>query len=199
MRRDNNGQLFFERLNIYEPILHIISTQNNIETLWECIYEHVRLYTDSGNPLTAFNFCKYGRLICYDITKETPTTKTILKDGHSHIETQKSIITNQQFNAYQNCFGFCVLDGQFWLNILPETLNQLLIEDNYIETSNLQIEHLAVYYKDNAPIHISKYNMQLQRYDHKVGCNSHHFTTTVDILNIYNYDNIKYFSKINVT
>jgi hypothetical protein len=196
MRRDINGQLVFERLNVYEPISHLISDQNNIQTLWECIYEHVKLYTDAGNPIVAFNFCKYGRLICYDKTKETTATKTILKDDHTHIQTQKAII-NQQFNAYQNCFGFCVLNGQFWLNIVPETLNQIITEDNYIETQNLETEHLSVYYKDSLPIHISKYNTLLNRYDHKIGCNSHHFTPTVDISNIYNYDNIKHYSKAN--
>lgn len=194
MKRDNNGQLIFERLNVYEPILHIISNQNNIETFWECIYEHVRLYTDANNPVIAFNFCKYGRLICYDTTTETPTTKTILKDDHPHIQTQRTIINNQ-FNAYQNCFGYCVLDGQFWLNILSETLNQIISEESFFETTNLQNEHLSVYYKDSLPIHISIYNTQLRRYEHKIGCNAHMVTPTVDISNIYNYDNIKCYSK----
>lgn len=194
MKRDINGELIFDRLNVYEPILHLISNQNNIETFWECIYEHIRLYTDADKPVTAFNFCENGRLICYDSTKETSTTKTILKDDHSYVQEQKAII-NQQFNAFQNCFGFCVLDGRFWLNILPETLNQIITEDKYTETLNLQIEHLAIYYKDNGPIHIAKYNTQQNGYDHKLGCNSHFFTPTVEVSHIYNYDNIKFYSK----
>lgn len=187
MQRDQNGTIVFERLNVFEQIRHQISIQNNIDTQWECIYEQVRLYTNIGNPITAFNFCRHGRLVCYDTAAETEKTLTILKDDHIYLQNQRDMI-NQQFNAYQNCLGFCVLDGQFWINITPENLNQILVEDNYIETNNLNEDHFVVYYLDELPVHISKYVQAQNQFQHKIGCNTYHVTPTDDIRNIYGYN-----------
>lgn len=194
MQRDPNGEIIFERLNTFEPISHRISIQNNIETNWECIYEHVRVFTDANNPIIALNFCRHGRLNCYDLTQDTPTTRTILKDDHIHIQEQRAII-NRQFNAYQNCLGFCVLDGKFWINILPENLNTILNDDNYIEVQNCLEDHFIIYYQDNLPIHISKYNSVSNQFQHKIGCNSHHVTPTNDVSGIYIYNTIRLFTK----
>lgn len=191
MQRGPNGEINFERLDIFEIISHQISTQNNIDTRWDCVYEHVKLFTDANNPIIALRYCRYGKLNCYDLNQETPTTKAILKDDHFHVQEQNAII-NQQFNAYQNCFGFCVLDGQFWINLTPENLNQILNEDDYIDPVNINLDHLVVYYQNDVPVHIAKYNAATNEFQHKIGCNTHGITPTIDIP-VYTYNDTRRF------
>ncbi len=190
MKKLKTGQYFFERLNVFEPIMHRLSTANNIESNWECIYEHVNVYTDKGNPIIAFNFCRYGRLLCYDLTTETNTTRTLLKDEHRYVQEQRVVI-NRQYNAFQNCLGFCVLDGQLWLNLLSQTLNQIINEDNYTETHEVSQDHLVIYYLGETPVHVSRYNLRENRYEHKIGCNAYHVDKTEDVSNLYDYSSIK--------
>jgi hypothetical protein len=188
MLRDQTGKIIIEKLNVFEIIIHQILVENNINTQWECIYEHVRLFTNAGNPIIAFNYCSYGKLVCYETTAETDMTLTILKDDHFYVQKQRNIIN--QFNAYHNCLGFCVLDGQFWINLTSENLNQILVEDNYLEAHDLNQDYFVVYYQDDSPVHISKYVHAQNQFQHKIGCNSHYVTSTDDVRNIYKYNRI---------
>lgn len=194
MIRDHEGNIIHRRLEVYRPLTHQISIVNNIDTKWECIYEQVSLTTDANNELTAWKYCQYGRLNCYDIENETNDSLNVLKDHHPHIAEQRELI-NRQFNAYQNCFGFCVLDGQFWIDLTIDNLNQVIADDNYIDLENADGDHLVIYYLDQNPIHIAKYVLENNQYQHKIGCNCHLFIETSDISDIYNYNRTRLICK----
>lgn len=190
MRRGQDGNIVHTRLEVYRPLSHQITVNNGIDTKWECIYEQVSVITDANNELTAWKFCQYGRLNCYETANETADTLVILKDHHPHIATQGELI-NRQFNAYQNCFGFCVLDGHFWLDLTTENLNQIIDEENYIDVENETEDHLIVYYQEDIPVHIAKFVSESNQYQHKIGCNCHVLRDNNDISDVYSYDRIR--------
>lgn len=194
MRRDQDGNIVHNRQEIYRPLSHQISINNGIDTKWECIYEQVSVITDAGNELTAWKYCQYGRLNCYETANETDDTLVILKDHHPHIAKQREII-NQQFNAYQNCFGFCVLDGQFWLDLTIENVQRVIDEENYIDVEDLTQDHLIIYYQENKPVHIAKFKSESNQYQHKIGCNCHVIRENNDISDVYGYNRVRLISK----
>lgn len=197
MKRNINGIIEFELIDDYSIKTHDVSTQNGIGANWNCYYQKVNLKTDSNNIIEAFKYLNNNRLICYDISLETPQTRTIFKESHIH-HFSKANELNQNYDASFNCFGFTNLDGQYWLDLTQQNLNQILTEDRYIETDDANSDQLIVYYENESPVHISSFNFATGLYNHKIGCNLLLSRNILGINDIYQEcNNIKRYEKRN--
>lgn len=196
MKRNKSKKIFTKRLEKYEVIAHNITEDNvKYDDTWKCIYEHIEVFTDRGTPLIAFKFCNYGEIVSFDRTKDLTTSRVFLLPNHEHF---KHIINkvNAQFNAHQNCLGFCILDGEYWLNLTKENIDLVLKEDKYEEVDKSCTEdHLVIYYDKETPVHIAKYNSNTNKYESKVGCNTIVSEEMSCAKTVYTYDKIVRFKK----
>lgn len=198
MRRNDDGTIYYEPTNKFDIKSNHIGEENGVTTEWHCLYEDVNVFTDNNISITALKYYKYGFLKCYKDYNKDNLEHILLDDKNSYVQTKVEEFNTITFNAYQNCFGFCVLNGELWLNLTKENLNKVLSGDNYVEYDKKpDKKHLIVYYKYDEPLHIAKYDPIECIYIHKLGCNKHYSTPT-EFIDVYyqdglGYNKIKYF------
>jgi len=196
MKRNENNKIVAERLEKHEIINHDVTEDSiSFEDTWNCVYEHVKVYTDANRPLIAFKFCECTFLTSYDKKDDQPFSRTHLLQNHDHVKPIHQII-NKQFNAYQNCLGFCILDGDYWLNLTKENIDTALEDDQYEEVDeNFTGDYLILYYNGESPIHIGRFNSIKHEFEHKMGCNSYAVRKTSNAPVVYKYDRIMRYRK----
>lgn len=196
MKRDASNIIVTKRLGKFEVMRHDVSIDKvRFEDLWNCIYEHVEVYTDAGQPLVAYRYCPPGWITCFDKIQETPSSKVMLFGADKHYLEVMNWNWGQ-YNAYHNCFGFCILDGSYWINLTSENLNTIIFGDSYTEVNfDCNTDHLVFYYLEGSPVHVSRFNAGENRYEHKIGCNTHIPSPTSDVSGIYKYDTVKCYKK----
>jgi hypothetical protein len=187
-----NDEIYYNRLDKFENLIHPLSIANkDFEADWICLYEHVNLYTNNNNSILAFKYHHHGLVFCYEKIKETNDTRALLKSNHPYMK--KIIPDIDGFDAYQNCLGFC-LNIKLWINLNENNLNQILTDDDYreFEGPDMLKEHFIVYYLDNRPMHITKYDITKKEYLHKLGCGLLISKKDEDI-EYYSYNQKRYF------
>jgi len=191
MQRNEKNKILCRPLSKFE-IRENDVTEDNIlyEDIWNCIYEQIEVYTMKGTALIAYKYCGNGYLITFDKLKETKHTKEFLKKDHPH---HIDMISKNwgQYNAYHNCLGFCVLDGDYWLDLNKSNLDTIIKDEQYeLVNEDFTSDHLLIYYDHDNPIHIAKYNSNDKMFEHKVGCNCIVNVKTSDASQIYKYDKL---------
>lgn len=195
MKRNEDGKIFIKALGNFEVVFDNISERDtNRKMQLNSLYEHIEVFTDQGQSIPAFKYYPSEDLNCFD-KKEGPKSKTQLKESYPHIP-ESFAKSMEDYDPVQNCLGFCVLDGEYWINLTRETMDHILADDSYVEVSeNYPEDHLVIYYINESPVHISKFNAALSQYEHKPGLNNPLYLDSADIDEFYQYSGIRYFRK----
>ena len=198
MRRNPDHTLVAKPLNTFQILTHDISEPNSVyEDNWICMYENIEVYTDKGTPVIAQRYCDCADLSCYDKSGDTNTSRVWLKDSDTHKQKVTNRNWNMIYDAHTNCFGACMLDGIYWLNLTPQTIKTIMTDDAYTEVPNTFVgDHIVIYYKDSQPAHIARYNVNANGYNHKPGCREPVFRNDADASFAYQYDEIKLYARV---
>ena len=196
MKRDEQGKILINASGNFEVLVHDISESNtDYEDVLNSLYEHIEVYTDKGQSIQAYKYCPSEDLTCFDRTQESMGSKALLKESHPHFQASFAR-SREDYNPIQNCFGFCVLDGEYWINLTRENLDYILADDSYVEVGeSYREDHLVIYYINESPVHISKFNAALRQYEHKPGLNNPLSQDSTDIDEHYQYSGMRYFRK----
>lgn len=198
MQVDENKRLKFDSLDTYSMKNHPITGTETVdfEDTWKCFYEGIHVFTDKNTPILGWRFLKWGEITSEVKAQRTDETKTFLSESHFH--SQKLMEAGKKYlNGWTNCFGFAFLNGEFWLDLDLKTLNRIIEEDNYKEVSSINpnIDSVIVYFKNNQPVHASKYLCVTKQYVHKIGCNLHSVRKNIEINDIYDCNSMRIFVK----
>ena len=193
MKRNDEGKILIKMLGNYEVLVHNISEiDTDYEVVLNSIYEHIEVYTDKGQSIPAFRYCPSEDMECYDRRLQSRAV-LLATDPHFREYYDRS---KAEHNPVQNCLGFCVLDGEYWINLNRENLDYILADDSYTEVAeNYREDHLVIYYINDSPVHISRFNAALMQYEHKPGLHNPQSQDSTDIDEHYQYSGMRYFRK----
>ena len=117
-----------------------------IKALHQSAYQICNVYTNQNTALDAFQ----------KLNGDLATNQVFLEHNNIYIpyELRDQIRSEIVYNDHFNCHGFSFLDGEFWFELDNETVNLIILEDNYQVCSFDELVHdgICLFYNHEGQI-----------------------------------------------